>query len=203
MRWEELCEMSCVSCEMSGNTWDELCELWDEWSSVNELCELWDDLCERTWVKLMCENTKAAPPNATQKQLLSELSCGDDLSEMSCVRWVVWIVRWEELCELWHERSCVRRVLWVVRWVELCEMSCVSCEMRGVVWDELCELWDELCERTWVKLMCENTKAAPPNATQKQLLSELSCVRWVVRDELCQISCVTYEMRGVVWNELC
>ena len=124
-----------------------------------------------------------------------------ELCEMTWVRWVVW----DELCDLWDERSCV------------------SCDMSGVVWDEFCELWDEWSCVRWVvwvvgwvvwvvrwvvwknlgDVQCENTKAAPPNATRKQLLSELSCVRWVVRDELCQISCVTYEMRGVVWNELC
>ena len=110
--------------------------------------------------------TKAAPPNATRKQLLSELSC---------VRWVQWVVRWEELCEMSCvscemscvscEMSCVKELGWssvrghessstkchtkaALEWVELCEMSCVSCEMRGVVWDELYAL----CETTWVKL---------------------------------------------------
>ena len=157
--------MSCVSCEMIY-----VKEL--GWSSVRE--------------------HEAAPPNATRKQLLRELSC-------------VRSVEWDELCDLWDERSCV------------------SCDMSGVVWDEFCELWDEWSCVRWVvwvvgwvvwvvrwvvwknlgDVQCENTKAAPPNATRNQLLSELSCVRWVVRDELCQISCVTYEMRGVVWNELC
>ena len=55
-------------------------------------------------------------------------------------------------------------------------------------------VWKNLGELQW-----ENTKAAPPNGTRKQLLSELSCVRWVVRDELCEMSCVTCEMRRVVW----
>ena len=177
VRNERSCEMSCVTCEMSGNTWDELCELWDEWSCVRWVVwvvrwVVWKNLGELQW-----EHTKAAPPNATRKQLLSELSC---------VRWVV--------------RD------------ELCEMSCVTCEMRGVVWDELCELWDERSCVTWVvwvvrwvvwknlgEVQCEDTKAAPPNATRKQLLSELSCVRWVEWDELCELSCE----RWLVWDELC
>ena len=105
---------------------------------------------------------------------------------MSCV--------WDELCDSWDEGSCV------------------SCKMSGVVWEEFCELWDEWnCVRwvVWVvrwvvwknlgELQWENTKAAPPNGTRKQLLSELICVRWVVRDELCEMSCVTCAMRGVVW----
>ena len=72
---------------------------------------------------------------------------------------------------------------------ELCEMSCVSCEMSCVK-----ELgWSSVREH----------EAAPPNATRKQLLRELSCVRWVEWDELCEMSCVTCEMRGVVWDEMC
>ena len=60
--------MSCVSCEMIY-----VKEL--GWSSVRE--------------------HEAAPPNATRKQLLRELSC-------------VRSVEWDELCDLWDERSCVR-----------------------------------------------------------------------------------------------
>ena len=114
-----------------------------------------------------------------------------------------------------HHLACCR-ALTLMRWEELCEMSCVSCEMSGNTWDELCELWDEWSSVRWVvwvvrwvvwknlgELQWENTKAAPPNGTRKQLLSELSCVRWVVRDELCEMSCVTCEMRGVVWDEMC
>ena len=68
-------------------------------------------------------------------------------------------------------------------------MSCVSCEMSCVK-----ELgWSSVREH----------EAAPPNATRKQLLRELSCVRWVEWDELCEMSCVTCEMRGVVWDEMC
>ena len=168
--------MSCVSCEM-------ICVKELGWSSVREH--------ESSSTKC---HTKAA------------------LEWVELWRWL----EWDELCEM----SCVNRemrgVVWVVTWAELCETSSVSCEMSGVVWDELCELWDAWSCVRWVvwvvrwvvwknlgEVQCENTKAAPANATRKQLLSELSCVRWVVRDELCQISCVTYEMRGVVWNELC
>ena len=128
---------------------------------------------------------------------------------MSCVSCEMSGNTWDELCELWHERSCVRRVVWVVRWVELCEMSCVSCEMSGVVWDELCELWDELCERTWVKFSertrSSSTKCHTKAALERVELCEMSWVRWVVWDELCDLwderSCVRWNV-CIVWDNL-
>ena len=122
---------------------------------------------------------------------------------MSCVRWVVWLVRWEGLCELWDEWSGVRRVLWVVRWVELCEVSCVSCEMSCVK-----ELgWTSVREHE-----SSSTKWHTKAALEWVDLCKMSCERWVVWDELlwlvrweelCELSSVSCEMSGVVWDELC
>ena len=166
--------------------------------------------------------TKAAPPNATQKQLLSELSC---------VRWVVWVVRWEELCEMSCvscEMSCVKELGWssvrghessstkchtkaALEWVELCEMSCV----RWVVWVELWEMscvrwvvwvvrWEELCEMSCVKELgwssvrgheSSSTKCHTKAALEWVELCEMSWVRWVVWVELWEMSCA----RWVVW----
>ena len=210
MRWEELCEMSCVSCEMSGNTWDELCELWDEWSSVNELCELWDDLCERTRVKFS-ERTRKQLHQMPHKSS----SWVSWVVEMTWVRWVVWDelcelwderscvscdmsgVVWDEFCELWDEWSCVRWVVWVVRCVELCEMSCVSCEMSCVK-----ELgWSSVREHESSSSKC-HTKAALGWVE----LCEMSCERWVVSDKLCDLwderSCVKWVVLVVRWAEI-
>ena len=111
MRWEELCEMSCVSCEMSGNTWDELCELWDEWSSVRWVVwvvrwVVWKNLGEVQW-----ENTKQLHQMPHESSSWESWVVWDELSEMSCVRWVVWLVRWEELCEM-KCVHCVRQLEW-------------------------------------------------------------------------------------------
>ena len=202
--------MSCVSCEMSGNTWDELCELWDEWSSVNELCELWDDLCERTWVKFS-ERTRKQLHQMPHKSS----SWVSWVVEMTWVRWVVWDelcelwderscvscdmsgVVWDEFCELWDEWSCVRWVVWVVRCVELCEMSCVSCEMSCVK-----ELgWSSVREHESSSTKC-HTKAA----LEWVELCEMSCERWVVSDKLCDLwderSCVKWVVLVVRWAEI-
>ena len=112
-------------------------------------------------------------------------------------------------CDLWDERSCVKWVVLVVRWAEIREMSCVSCEMSGVVWDELCELWDELCERTWVKFSertrSSSTKCHTKAALERVELCEMSWVRWVVWDELCDLwderSCVRWNV-CIVWDNL-
>ena len=103
----------------------------------------------------------------------------------------------KKLHQMLHESSSW--VSWVV-WDE-----CVSCEMKGVV-------WDELCERTWVKFS-ERTRTQlhqMPHESSSWVswvvwdeLSEMSCVSWVVRDELCEMSYVSCERRGVVWDELC
>ena len=142
--WDELSEFSCVI------VWDELKELscvkWVESKRMPEVpiarrsSSRSNTCCCLQKVQLsrlphesnssssQCRAcyTKAAPPNATRKQLLSELSCvrwveWDELCELSCERWVVR----DELCKLWEERSCVR---WVV----------------CVVWDNLGEVeWEE------------------------------------------------------------
>ena len=127
-----------------------------------------------------------------------------ELGGMSCERWVVS----DKLCDLWDERSCVKWVVLVVRWAEIREMSCVSCEM-SVVWDELCELWDELCERTWVKFSertrSSSTKCHTKAALERVELCEMSWVRWVVWDELCDLwderSCVRWNV-CIVWDNL-
>ena len=114
-----------------------------------------------------------------------------------------------EHLHLWDERSCVKWVVLVVRWAEIREMSCVSCEMSGVVWDELCELWDELCERTWVKFSertrSSSTKCHTKAALERVELCEMSWVRWVVWDELCDLwderSCVRWN-GCIVWDNL-
>ena len=146
-------------------------------------------------------------PMHTQAQQPHHLSSLEwvELCEMSCERWVVS----DKLCDLWDERSCVKWVVLVVRWAEIREMSCVSCEMSGVVWDELCELWDELCERTWVKFSertrSSSTKCHTKAALERVELCEMSWVRWVVWDELCDLwderSCVGWVL-WVVWDNL-
>ena len=171
--------MSCVSCEMSGNTWDELCELWDEWSSVRWVVWvvrwfMWKNLGEVQW-----ENTKQLHQMPHESSSWESWVVWDQLSEMSCVRWVVWLVRWEELCELWHERSCVRRVLWVVRWVELCEMSCVSCGMSCLS-----------CEMSCVKELGWRFSARTRKQLHQMPHESSSWVSWVVWDELWEMSCV-------------
>ena len=117
---------------------------------------------------------------------------------MSCERWVVW----DELCDLWDERSCV------------------SCKMSEVVWEEFCELWDEWscvsCEMSSVKELgwtsvreheSSSTKWHTKAALEWVELCKMSCERWVVWDELCDLwdetNCVSCEMSGVVWDEFC
>ena len=117
-----------------------------------------------------------------------------ELCKMSCERWVMW----DELCDLWDERSCV------------------SCKMSGVVWDEFCELWDEWSCVRWVvwvviwvlwknlgELQWENTKAAPPNGTRKQLLR---CLKKRLEEESCYRDTMTkthnknVHRRPTVWR---
>ena len=97
----ELCDMSCVSCEMS-------CVKELGWSSVrghessSTKCHTkaaleWVELCEMSWVRWVE---------------------WDELCDLSCERWVVW----DELCKLWEERSCVRWVVCVV-WDNLGEVE--------------------------------------------------------------------------------
>ena len=119
------------------------------------------------------------------------------------------LIRFMFLCLHTHSNlimRCVKELRWssvsstkchtkaALEWVDLCEMSCA---MRGVVWDELCELWDELCERTWVKFSARTRKQLHQMPHESS-----SWVSWVVWDELSEMSCVTCEMRGVVWDEL-
>ena len=109
----------------------------------------------------------------------------------------------------WSVTGGVGWVMLVVRWAEIREMSCVSCEMSGLVWDELCELWDESCERTWVKFSertrSSSTKCHTKAALERVELCEMSWVRCVVWDELCDLwderSCVRWNV-CIVWDNL-
>ena len=118
--WAELCETSSVSCEMSGVVWDELCELWDAWSCVS---------CEMSCVKELGWSSVREHESSSSKCHTKAALGWVELCEMSCERWVVS----DKLCDLWDERSCVKWVVLAVRWAEIREMSCVSCEMSGVV----------------------------------------------------------------------
>ena len=104
VRWAEIREMSCVSCEMSG-------VVWDEWSSVRWVVwvvrwVVWKNLGEVQW-----ENTKQLHQMPHESSSWESWVVWDELSEMSCVRWVVWLVRWEELCEM-KCVHCVRQLEW-------------------------------------------------------------------------------------------
>ena len=195
--WDDLSEMSCVRWVVWLVRWEELCELWHERSCVRRVLWVvrWVELCEMSCVScgmscLSCEMScvKELGWRSVREHESSSTKCHTkaalewvELCEMSCERWVVS----DKLCDLWDERSCVKWIVLVVRWAEIREMSCVSCEMSGVVWDELCELWDELCERTWVK-WCARTR----KQLHQMPHESSSWVSWVVWDELWEMSCV-------------
>ena len=187
--WEELWEMRCriEVCAKVGWNDNESAVQHRVFRSESPRAPQFQELSKASWVR------------SAEWFEWREMSCvswvvSDELCETTCVRWAEWGV----LSEL----NCARRVgwgegvkwvgwveLWVgwgegvkwVGWVELCEVSC----MERIEWDELCKMncvswvgWDEFRLAAWEKL------------SGNWVIKE-SWVRWVVLDQLCEMSCVS------------